>query len=286
MRVGTLKQIYRFPFKSMLGELLNEAEVGPKGLIGDRCWSVRDEARGDIGSAKRIPALLQCKARYPEQPVEGAVGPTEITLPDGSSFLSDDTDADARLSQTLGREVTVWPIVPAENLAHYRRSSPSQGKMEAELRSLLGLEADEPLPDFSELPEEVLQYASPPGTYFDAFPLHVVTQASLNRLQSLRPDSQIDALRFRPNFLIDTEDTEGLVETAWTRKQLRIGGLTMNITINCLRCVMTTLGFANLSEDPKIMRTLVREARQNFGVYATVATPGRVSVGDSVELSS
>ena len=284
MRVGTLKQIYRFPFKSMLGELLNETQVGQKGIPGDRCWAVKDEVRGDIGSAKRIPALLHCQARYPKPPTQDEAGLAEITIPDGTTFLSNDPEAASRLSQALDREVTIWPIVPAENVDHYRRSTPSQGNMEVELRSLLGLEADEPLPDFSELPEEVLQYASPPGTYFDAFPLHLVTQASLNHLQSLRPDSQIDALRFRPNFLIDTEDAEGFIETDWTRKQLRIGGLTINITINCLRCVMTTLGFANLPKDPRIMRSLVREAHQNFGVYATVKTPGRVAVGDSVEL--
>ena len=58
----------------------------------------------------------------------------------------------------------------------------------------------------------------------------------------------------------------------------------MNITIECPRCVMTTIGFDDLPKDPRIMRTLVKEAGGNLGVYATIDTPGTVSVGDTVVL--
>ena len=170
------------------------------------------------------------------------------------------------------------------NLDHYLRGKPSHDNLEQELRSVFGLEANEPLPNLSDLPEEIMKYESPPGTYFDAFPLLLVTDASLAKLQSLAPDTQIDARRFRPNFLIAAEDAEGFVETGWPGKQLRIGEITLNVKMNCMRCVMTTLGFANLPKDPRIMRTLVRDANHNLGVYATVETQGSVSVGDRVEV--
>jgi MOSC domain-containing protein YiiM len=34
-----------------------------------------------------------------------------------------------------------------------------------------------------------------------------------------------------------------------------------------------------------VLRTIVRDAAQNVGVYATVVAPGRVVVGDAVELT-
>ncbi len=284
MRVGTVKQIWRYPFKSMMGELLDRAIVGSQGLLGDRCWAVRDEVRGGIRGAKKIPTLMQCQARYPQNPTTQHTGPAEITLPDGTTFLSNATDAAPKLSHALDHQVSIWPIQPAENLDHYRRGKPSHDNLEQELRSVFGLEANEPLPDLSDLPEEIMKYESPPGTYFDAFPLLLVTDASLTKLQSLAPDSLIDARRFRPNFLIATEDADGFVETDWPGKQLRIGEITLNVKMNCMRCVMTTLGFANLPKDPRIMRTLVRDANHNLGVYATVETQGPVSVGDSVEV--
>ena len=43
-------------------------------------------------------------------------------------------------------------------------------------------------------------------------------------------------------------------------------------------------GFADLPRDPGLMRTVVREADQNVGIYATVAQPGEIRVGDPVEL--
>ena len=251
MRVGTIKQIWRYPFKSMLGELLEHAQVNPQGVLGDRGWAVRDEVRGGITSAKKIPALMHCQARYPDSPTQEQIGPAEITVPDGTTFLSNDPDAAAQLSQALAHQVSIWPIQPAENLDHYRRGKPTHSNPAEELRSLLGLEQDEPLPDLSGFPKEILQYASPPGTYFDAFPLLLVTEASLQQLQSLSPASQIDARRFRPNFLIETEEATGFVETAWPGKQLRIGNMTLDVTMNCLRCVMTTLGCANPAQRPE-----------------------------------
>ncbi len=284
MHVGTVKQIWRYPFKSMIGELLDRALVGSQGLLGDRGWAVRDEVRGGIRGAKKIPALMQCQARYPQNPTAQQTGPVEITLPDGTTFLSNAPDAAPKLSRALDHQVSIWPIQPAENLDHYRRGKPTHDNLEQELRSVFGIEANEPLPDLSDLPEEIMKYESPPGTYFDAFPLLLVTDASLTKLQSLAPDSLIDARRFRPNVLIATEDVAGFVETDWPGKQLRIGEITLNVKMNCMRCVMTTLGFANLPKDPRIMRTLVRDANHNLGVYATVETQGSVSVGDRVEV--
>jgi hypothetical protein len=39
-----------------------------------------------------------------------------------------------------------------------------------------------------------------------------------------------------------------------------------------------------LPKDPSTLRSIVKSADQNLGIYASVVSPGRVAVNDSVEL--
>lgn len=284
-RVGTVSEIWRYPVKSMQGERLPEVTVGERGLPGDRAWAVRDEVRGGIRGAKKIPALMQCAATYPQAPQGDRAPAAEIRLPDGSRFLADAPDAAARLSAALDHPVTLWPLLPADALDHYRRGRADHDDLEVELRAVFGRQPDEPLPDLMAFPPEIFEFESPPGTYFDAFPLLVMTTASLRRLQSLVPDSAVDVRRFRPNLLIETPPgVEGFVEAAWAGRRIRIGGATLEAAIPCPRCVMITHPFAELPKDPAVLRAVVRDAGQNLGVYATVVGAGAVEVGAEVEI--
>ena len=156
--------------------------------------------------------------------------------------------------------------------------------MLVELREIFGRTADEPLPDLSVFPPEIMEYTSPRGTYFDAFPLHLLTTASLAALGARTPSARFDVRRFRPNVLVETAGGTGLVETEWLGQMLRIGSARIKIEVPCVRCVMTTLPQGDLVKDSSVLRTIVRDAAQNLGVYATVVSPGRVAVGDAVEL--
>lgn len=283
MIVGRIAEIWRHPVKSMEGEGVQRASLGVNGILGDRVWAVRDEERGGIRGAKKIPALMTCKARYAAEPKAGEVSVPEIVLPGGGNLRADAADASARLSAALGHKVTLCPLEPASNLAHYQRGAPDHADVMTELRSIFGRDPDEPLPDFSHFPPEIMQYESPPGTYFDVHPLHLLTDATLRRLRALAPASVIDVRRFRPNLVIETGG-EGFVEAGWTGRELRIGRARIEVGHPCPRCVMITHGFADLPRDPGLMRTVVREADQNVGSYATVAQPGEIRVGDPVEL--
>jgi hypothetical protein len=48
---------------------------------------------------------------------------------------------------------------------------------------------------------------------------------------------------------------------------------------------MVTLPQHGLPKDPAVLRAIVRDAGQNFGLYAEVAAGGSVAVGDLVLLS-
>ena len=60
--VGKIKEIWRYPVKSMQGESLSTAEFHELGIPGDREWALRDELTGEIRGAKKLPKLMQCKA--------------------------------------------------------------------------------------------------------------------------------------------------------------------------------------------------------------------------------
>jgi len=284
--VGTIAEIRRYPVKSMDGEVLDATPLGPRGLPGDRAWAVRDEVRGGIRGAKKIPALMRLSAVYPKPPAAEGSSPAVITLPDGSTCLTTDPDASARLSRALDHQVTLWPLVPAEDRDHYRRGAPTHEDFEQEMRATFARLPEEPLPDLMVFPPELFELESPPGTYFDAFPLLLMSTRALRTMQERHPESRFDVRRFRPNLVLDVTDAagDGFPEMQWAGRRLKIGEAELDVTIACPRCVMTTHGFADLPKDPAIMRSLVRETGGQLGVYASVAVPGTVRRGDAVVL--
>ena len=100
-----LTEIRHYPVKSMLGAVVPAAEVGHRGLAGDRLWAVRD-VEGKFGSGKttrrfrRMPGLFQFRA-YAAEPVP------VVELPDGRCFAADDAAGHRAVSETLGHTVTL-----------------------------------------------------------------------------------------------------------------------------------------------------------------------------------
>ncbi len=285
MKVGVVEQIIRYPVKSMQGERLASVAIAADGVRGDRSWAVRDELRGGIEGARKLPSLLGCAARFDEPVADTGLSPVPvIELPDGAEVRADTAEAAQRLSDIAGRPLTLWPRLPATDEAHYRRGAPDHADLLEELRAIFGRLPEEPLPDIGQLPPELMASSTIPGTYFDCYPLFLLSRMSLESLQRAQPTSQFDARRFRPNLLLENTDGGDFPEAAWVGKRVRVGGATLRVAMECPRCVMTTHAFADLPVDPTVMRTLVKENGGNLGVYAAIETPGRVSEGDAVEL--
>ena len=273
-------QVWRYPVKSMVGSTVPTADIDELGIVGDRGWAVRDLERGGIRGAKKIGALMQLSAEYVG---EGNV--VEITLPDHSTVRSDQPDVDQRLSAALGHAIRLEALVPATDLDHYRRGPADTDDFMAELRGVFGRDEHEPLPDFSIFPPVIMEYESPPGTYYDVFPLMLMTTSALRTLQAAVPDAVVDVRRFRPSLMIDTGDAEGHPEFDWVGRSLRIGEVELDVGAKCPRCVMVTRAVGNdVPADRSILRHIVRDLDQNLGVYATVVRPGAIRAGDTVEL--
>jgi uncharacterized protein len=283
--IGTVKEIWRYPVKSMAGERMQRANVSARGIYGDRGWAIRDEKAGEIRNARKLPALLHCTAVYLREPNADDAPPAQITLPDGTTFRSDSAEAGEKLSELLGRRVSIWPIQPPSERDFLKRGAPDNPDMMAELRQVFGRLENEPLPDLSTLPPQILRFTSPFGTFFDAFPFNVLTTASLSAMSSHNPAADFDSRRFRPNVLVETKSgIEGLVEAEWSGRTLRIGTTRIKIEMPTVRCVIPTLDQPGVKKDPSVLRTIVRDAAQNLGAYATIAAGGTIAIGDEVAL--
>ncbi|GAD50297.1 hypothetical protein NT2_08_00840 [Caenibius tardaugens NBRC 16725] len=288
----TVAEIWRYPVKSMTGERITQADVGPRGIHLDRGWAVRDEKAGTIRSARYLPRLLLCSARYLPGTDAGLVPHVAITLPDGTTVNSDDSRVNQRLSDAIGKEVTLWSLRPEQEVEHLRQGAGAMetGDLESEMRMLFGLNADEPLPDLKDLPphlmRELSELAAPRGTYFDTFPIDILTTSSIRHLQQHLPDVDLDVRRFRPNFLLDDGGaSDALREREWVGGQVRLGPVDFDAVMECPRCtIIAAEQCGGIARNSTITRTIVREMNQLMSVYCNVATPGTVRVGDPVFL--
>lgn len=280
-KVGEVREIWRYPVKGMAGERLDTGQLGDQGLAGDRSWAVRDSARQEIQSCKFRPGLLQCTASH-----DAEDGQVRIRFADGSLLAATDPQAAARVSALVGHASTLEPLRPVSDLDFYRRHKRDDHTWLEELKSTFAREDGEPLPDFFDaLPAAAAEFVALPGSFFLVTPFHVLTTATLAWLAQRHPAADWDRRRFRPNLVVDTgQGREALLEQAWIGRQLQVGDAVLNCPDTTPRCGAITRAQQGLPADPSVLRTVVKDAAQNVGIYGTTASAGALRVGDAVYL--
>lgn len=116
----------------------------------------------------------------------------------------------------------------------------------------------------------------------DDSPILLVTDRSLRKLETLWGKS-LEPLRFRANLLISLND-DATSETEWVGKELQIGTATIRIDKGCERCSMITLDPGTRERDPSLLKVVHQQFQSTFGMYASVATPGKIAIGDEIWL--
>ena len=275
--LGTVTVLRRYPVKSMLGEDLVEAEVSRSGLARDRRLAVVSRRTGKVASAK-YPRLWRDMLTLSAEGLDDDDA-ARITLPGGKTVSSADPGVDQVLSALLDQPVTLTGTLPPG--ATLDRAVP-----EAVLRD--GIKA--------EVPATLIEIgaASPPGTFVDFAPLHLITTATLDRIAELNPYRRARLERYRPNVVIRT-DADGFTENDWLGRDLRVGDdLVLRVIARTPRCAVPTLAHGDLPRDTEALRVVARHNRVNplpgvdpepcAGVYAEVLHPGRIRAGDQVRL--
>ncbi|BBZ76032.1 molybdenum cofactor biosysynthesis protein [Mycolicibacterium anyangense] len=293
VEAGRIVSLWRYPVKSMAGERIAAASIGTLGLHADRTWAVRDLEHDCTTGAKKLPGLLWCTARYAQTPPADA-GPGNapeviVGLPDGREFSSSDPGVHRALSEYVDSDVELRPLPAISDRHEYR--APMATK--SDLRTIFGLADDEPLPDLSMFPvrklAEITRYATPVGSYVDAYPVHILTTQSLASMAAVAPDSDFDVRRFRPTILVEATSTaehpaSEHPEWDWCGGVLHGPHADLAPLIPTIRCVMPSHEQPELKQDREITRTIAAHSRRCLGAYGTVAKPGRIAQGDVLQL--
>jgi uncharacterized protein YcbX len=291
--VGSVAGLWRFPVKSMGGEVLEQAECTERGLVGDRAYALIEADTGKVVSAKSVrlfPNLVGCRATFVAPPRAGyELAPVRITLLDGTTVTSDASDVDRVLSAYFRRDVTLsqtapddytidqyYPDVQEQDPAGYRDMVVEQ-KLGSAFFAQIGMASPVPV-----------------GSFFDLFPVSVLTTSTLEQLRALRPQSRFDQRRFRMNVIVGTRDA-GFVENDWVGRTVTIGdAVRLHVALPDPRCVMTTLAQEDLPRDTDVLRTLVQHNQVQVaggraypcaGVYAVITAAGLIRLGDRVALT-
>jgi uncharacterized protein len=261
--------LHLHPVKSCAALDVDALDVTARGPAGDRRWLIVD-AQGRFVTAREHPRVVGLRAR----PVAGGL---RLEAPGGATL-----------------EVpTPSPHAPRVDVVVWRdtvRAQACDAGVDAWLCEALGMPVR--LVHMDEAARRAVDPAyGAPGdevSFADAYPLLVVSQASLDALNA-RLARPVPMARFRPNIVV--AGTAPHAEDAWRR--VRIGNVEFEAVKPCTRCVFTTLDPVSMTRDPdgEPLRTLATYRRAPaesgltgvlFGMNLIPRGEGKVRRGDVV----
>lgn len=241
--------------------------------------------KGAFGPSEAVMAVVGRVVALSRYPVK-SMGPEELDAVDVSwqGLAGDRRWAFVR----AGQERSGFPWLTMReraDLAHHRPRFADPERPNASptlVRTPSGIDFDVVDPALAEqLGPGVRVIKNDRGVY-DTFPLSLLTTQTVAGLGRLAR-ANLTAARFRPNFLVDAVESD-FPEDAWVGRVVRIGGLRMRVDQRDRRCVVVTIDPVTLDRNPDVLRAIARERDSRLGVYGTTVQPGRVVVGDAVEL--
>jgi hypothetical protein len=262
----TVSHLFVYPLKSAAAVSVASAQIAARGLARDRRWMVI-QPDGRFLTGRRYPMLTQ---------IQAALGPDGLQL----RGLDGSVQPVARPPEDgPQRSVTVWGDQVAGHLADSSASAWLSAQLGVDCRLVyMADQTQRPVdPDYA-APGDVVSFA-------DGFPLLLTTDGSLADLNQ-RLGAPVGMGRFRPNIVLS--GVPAYAEDGWTA--IRVGGVALDVVKPCARCVFTTVDPQTGAPDPvrEPLRTLATYRRVDggvmFGQNLTVRRPGRIAVGDPVEV--
>jgi uncharacterized protein YcbX len=245
MELGRISAIFRYPVKSMAGELLDVARLSWHGIEGDRRLAFRrlaDKSGFPWLSASKLPQLLLYKPIRLDSNANSENGellPTHVRTPDGKEYELRSDELREEVSSRCGSDVELM------NLKH-------------------GI--------FDESPISVISLST----------VHSVARESgrgvdLCDLRRFRPNIVIETNTVEPfaeDRWVGRTLTFGEVNS----------GAAVGVTMKDERCVMVNFDPDTAERDSEVMKTVVRLNENYAGVYGTVVRAGELRVGQVVTL--
>ena len=245
MELGRISAIFRYPVKSMAGELLDVARLSWHGIEGDRRFAFRrltDKSGLPWLTASKLPQLLLYKP-FGLDSNTAELLPTHVRTPDGKEYELRSDELREELSSRYGSDVELMNL--------------KQGIFDESPISVISLGT-------------VHSVARESGRGVD-----------LCDLRRFRPNVVIETNRAEPfaedrwvgRTLMFGEGNIGAAPMA-----------VIGVTMRDERCVMVNFDPDTAERDSEVMKTVVRMNGNYAGVYGTVVRAGELRVGQVVTL--
>jgi uncharacterized protein len=251
--VLTVSRLSVTPVRGLALHHPDHVELGAHGVVDDRRYTLLTDD-GRVFDGTKLGPLVQVRAQLETDP-ERMI----LTFPSGE-VVSDDV--------ILGD-----PIQP---VIYDRRFA---------ARVVIGPWA-EALSDYAGRPLRLIRSERRAGEP-DRIAVSLASDASVDELARRGNDAKpLDARRFR--MLVQVAGARPHQEDEWVGSEVRIGDVAVRVTAPVARCVITTQDPNTGHLDFPTLKAItayrgLRDGRKiDFGVYADVVRPGRVSVGDEV----
>ncbi len=253
MELGRISAIFRYPVKSMAGELLDVARLGWHGIEGDRRLAFRrltDKSGFPWLTASKLPELLLYKP-FGLDSNTAELLPTHVRTPDGKEYELRSDELREEVSSRYGSDVELM------NLKH--------GVFDEACISVISLGT-------------VHSVARESGRGVD-----------LCDLRRFRPNVVIETASAEPfeedrwvgRTLMFGGGNGGAVPMA---APMAASTAAIGVTMKDERCVMVNFDPDTAERDSEVMKTVVRLNENYAGVYGTVVNAGELRVGQVVTL--
>jgi uncharacterized protein YcbX len=113
---GVVRELWRFPVKSLRGEPLEAAQLAHDGVAGDRAYAFHEHRKGALRplTVREAPLLLRWSAAYDAEPDPADPLPAVLTDPGGRRWSWDEPGLAERLFADLGRNGIELRRAPGE----------------------------------------------------------------------------------------------------------------------------------------------------------------------------
>ncbi len=253
-----------YPIKSCRGISEQETQIGAFGLKNDRRWMVVDE-QGIMLTQRKISKMCL---------IQPALVSDGVIL----KILSMHELYVKTPSNTKKIKVKVW----ADECTAFDAGD-SAAKWLSDFLEIKCRLVYFPDDEFRQV-DLNFSHVGDKTAFSDGFPLLLISQESLDDLNTRIATNVISMDRFRPNIVV--KGASAFAEDEW--KKIKIGDTTLRIVKPCSRCVIPSINIETAEREKEPLKTLVsyrkRDNKIYFGQNVIANSVGNIKVGMSVEL--